>query len=61
MIHEILQSETVMDLRQLEWKKDQTKTMGIAGYVFVCVQLYCMLVSAVFHYMFRSTWPSSSV
>jgi hypothetical protein len=33
--------------------------MGIAGYVSVCVQLYCMLVSTVFHYMFRPTWPSS--
>jgi hypothetical protein len=35
--------------------------MGIAGYVSVCVQLYCMLVSTVFQYMFRPTWPSSSV
>jgi hypothetical protein len=35
--------------------------MGIAGYVSVCVQIYCMLVFAVFHYMFRPTWPSSSV
>jgi hypothetical protein len=34
-------------------------TMGFAGYVSVCVQLYCMLVSTVFHYMFRPTWPSS--
>jgi hypothetical protein len=31
--------------------------MGIAGYVSVCVQLYCMLVSTVFHCMFRPTWP----
>jgi hypothetical protein len=37
------------------------KTVGIAGYVSVCVQLYCMLVSTVFHYIFRPTWPSSSV
>jgi hypothetical protein len=36
-------------------------TMCVAGYVSVCVQLYCMLVSTVFHYMFRPTWPSSSV
>jgi hypothetical protein len=36
-------------------------TMGIAGYVSVCVQLYCILVSTVFHYTFRPTWPSSSV
>jgi hypothetical protein len=35
--------------------------MDIAGYVSVCVQLYCVLVFAVFHYMFRPTWPSSSV
>jgi hypothetical protein len=27
----------------------------------VCVLFYCMLVSTVFHYMFRPTWPSSSV
>jgi hypothetical protein len=37
------------------------------GYVAVCVQLYCRwfavlrLVVAVLHYMFRLTWPSSSV
>jgi hypothetical protein len=37
------------------------------GYVAVCVQLYCRwfavlrLVVAVLHYMFRPTWPSSSV
>jgi hypothetical protein len=36
-------------------------SMGIAGYVSVCVLLYCMLVSTVFHYMFLSTWPSSGV
>jgi hypothetical protein len=35
--------------------------MGFAGYVSICVQLYCMLVSTVFHYMFRPTWPSSGV
>jgi hypothetical protein len=43
------------------------KTMGFAGYVAVCVPLYCRcftvlhLVVTVFHYMFRPTWPSSSV
>jgi hypothetical protein len=31
-------------------------SMSIAGYVSVCVQLYCMLVFTVFHYMFRPTW-----
>jgi hypothetical protein len=36
-------------------------SIGIAGYVSVCVQLYCMLVSTVFGYMFRSTLPSSGV
>jgi hypothetical protein len=35
--------------------------LDIAGYVSVCVQLYCMLVSTVFHYMFWPTWPSSCV
>jgi hypothetical protein len=34
--------------------------MAIAGYVSVCVQLYCV-GSTVFHYMFRPTWPSSGV
>jgi hypothetical protein len=29
--------------------------------MFPCVQFYCMLVFTVFHYMFRPTWPSSSV
>jgi hypothetical protein len=24
-------------------------------------RIYCMLVSTVFHYMFRPTWPSSGV
>jgi hypothetical protein len=38
-------------------------SMGFAGYVAVCVQLYCRcftvlhLVVAVLHYMFRPTWP----
>jgi hypothetical protein len=37
------------------------------GYFAVCVQLYCKcftvlhLVVAILHYMFRPTWPSSSV
>jgi hypothetical protein len=41
--------------------------MGFAGYVAVFVQLYCRrftvlhLVVAVLHYMFRPTWPFSSV
>jgi hypothetical protein len=35
-------------------------SMAIAGYVSVCVQLHCILVT-VFHYMFRPTWPSSGV
>jgi hypothetical protein len=41
--------------------------MGFAGYVTVCVQLYCRwftvlrLVVAVLHYMFRPTWSSSGV
>jgi hypothetical protein len=41
--------------------------MGFAGYVAVCVQLYCRcftvlhLVGAVFQYIFRPTWPSSGV
>jgi hypothetical protein len=39
----------------------QSKEMGIAGYISVCVQIYCMLVFTVFHYMFRPSWPSSSV
>jgi hypothetical protein len=40
-------------------------SMGFAGYVTVCVQLYCRcftvlhLVVAVLHYMFRPTRPSS--
>jgi uncharacterized membrane protein len=34
-------------------------TMGFAGYVS-CLQLYSMLVSTVFHYMFRPTWPCST-
>jgi hypothetical protein len=33
-------------------------SMVIADYVSVCVQLYCILVFTVFHYMFRPTWPS---
>jgi hypothetical protein len=41
--------------------RHQKWTMGNAGYVSVCMQLYCMLVSAVFHYMFWPTWPSSRV
>jgi hypothetical protein len=36
-------------------------SMGFAGYVSFCVQLYCILVCTVFHYMFRPTWPSSGV
>jgi hypothetical protein len=42
-------------------------SMGFAGYVAVCVQLYCRcftvlhLVVAVLHCMFRPTWPSSGV
>jgi hypothetical protein len=36
-------------------------SMVIAGYVSVCVQLYCILIFTVFHYMFRPTLPSSSV
>jgi hypothetical protein len=36
-------------------------SMVIAGYVSVCVQLYCILVFTVFPYMFRPTWPSSCV
>jgi hypothetical protein len=42
-------------------------SMGFAGYVAVCLQLYsrCFpvlhLVVTVLHYMFRPTWPSSSV
>jgi hypothetical protein len=36
-------------------------SIGIADYVSVCVQLYFMLVSTVFDYMFRSTLPSSGV
>jgi hypothetical protein len=45
----------------------QSNTMGFAGYVAVCVQLYCRcflvlhLAVTVLHYMFRHTWPSSSV
>jgi hypothetical protein len=35
--------------------------MGTASYVSVCVLLYCMFVSTVFHYMFRPTWPSSYI
>jgi hypothetical protein len=31
-------------------KNDMTNRMGIAGYVSVCVQLYC--VGSVFHHMF---------
>jgi hypothetical protein len=40
-----------------------SNSMGFAGYVAVCVQLYCRcftllhLVVAVLHYMFRPTWP----
>jgi hypothetical protein len=30
-------------------------------FLSACRQFYCMLVFAVFHYMFRPTWPSSSV
>jgi hypothetical protein len=30
-------------------------------YISVCGLLYCILVFTVFHYMFRSTWPSSVV
>jgi hypothetical protein len=43
------------------------RNMDFAGYVAVCVQLYCRcftvlhLVVAALHYMFRPTWPSSSV
>jgi hypothetical protein len=47
---------------------EQFTIMGFAGYIVICVQLYCMLVSnvlhlvvTVLHYMFRSTWPSSGV
>jgi hypothetical protein len=35
--------------------------MVIAGYVSLCVQLYCILVFTVFHYMFRPIWTSSGV
>jgi hypothetical protein len=37
------------------------RKMVIAGYISVCVQLCCILVFTVFHYMLRLTWPSSSV
>jgi hypothetical protein len=47
-------------LRQGDPLLHRHSLMGIAGYVSVCVQLYCMLVSTVFHYMFRPAWPSSS-
>jgi hypothetical protein len=36
-------------------------SMVIAGYISVCVQLYCNLVFIVFHYVFWPTWPSSGV
>jgi hypothetical protein len=37
------------------------ESIVIAGYVSVCIQLYCILVFTVLHYMFWPTWPSSSV
>jgi hypothetical protein len=66
------QTESVVSLQHISlWRRESSsnvlvvqklfRSMGIADYVSVCVQLYCMLVFTVFHYMFRSTWPSSSV
>jgi hypothetical protein len=42
-----------------QWQKSVNCELGIAGYVSICLQLYCMLVFTVFHYVFRPTWPSS--
>jgi hypothetical protein len=33
----------------------------IAGYVSICMQLYCILIFAVFHYMFLPTWHKQQI
>jgi hypothetical protein len=68
-----LRKMTCTEIRGRPWLSlgfrvdDDDDSMGFAGYVAVCVQLYCIcftvlhLVVTVLHYMFRPTWPSSNV